>query len=98
MTEQLKPGPIKGPHIRQSPLLETWEIRTGEYLDKDGWISCKNKYPIPEDTLKQIAIDWLIKNCNGCENGYTMELRGKAKDGKRERFKLSVMKDGFVEE
>lgn len=97
MTDSPKPGPIKGATIRQTLLLGKWEIRTGEYLDKDGWISARNRYPIPEETLEQIALDWLVKSTEGYENGYSIELYGKTKDGKRERFKLSIERNGFVD-
>lgn len=92
-----KHGILKGPHIRQSMLLGRWEIRTGEYLDKDGWISCRNKYPIPDDVLEQIALDWIIKSVEGCDNGYENTLYGKIHDGKREKFRFSIERDGFVD-
>lgn len=97
MTDELTPGPIKGPNIRQTLLLGTWEIRTGEYLDKDGWISCRNKYPIPQDVLEQIAFDWMIKSVEGLERGYSNTLYGKIRDGKREKFKFRIERDGFVD-
>jgi hypothetical protein len=97
MSEELKPGPIKGATIRQSLLLGEWQIRTGEYVDKDGWISCRNKYPIPAETLEQIALDWLVKSVDGFENGYSNVLYGKPRGCKRERFKFCIERDGFEE-
>ena len=60
--ENIKHGPIKGAHVRRSLLMGKWEIRTGEYQDKNGWISARNIYPIPEDILEQMAYDWIVKS------------------------------------
>lgn len=97
MSEELKPGPIKGAHVRQSLLLGTWQIRTGERVDNEGWITARNTYPIPDETLEQIALDWIVKQAEGYEKGYEMELYGKIHEGKREKFKFRIEKEGFVE-
>lgn len=95
--EKIQPGPIKGAHVRQSLLMGKWEIRTGERMDKRGWISARNIYPIPDETLEQIAWDWIVKSTADYEKGYSIDLYGSKKDGKREKFVLTVEKRGFVE-
>jgi hypothetical protein len=97
MSEELKHGPIKGAHIRQSLILGKWRICTGEYVDKNGLLSARNNYPIPDDILERIALDWLVKSVDGCDRGYSNSLYGPIKDGNREKFKFCIERVGFVE-
>jgi hypothetical protein len=97
MSEELKPGPIKDPHVRQSLILGKWRICTGEYVDKNGLLSARHNYPIPDDVLEQIALDWIFKSLEGCKKGYERVILDKVRDGKRERFKFRIERDGFEE-
>ncbi|MDD5537250.1 MAG: hypothetical protein PHS36_08760 [Candidatus Cloacimonetes bacterium] len=87
---------IKGAKVIQTALLEKWEIWTGMYRTKDGWMSAKNRYPIQEDTLEQIALDYLVKKIEG-QKLHVFELLDKSKYGKREKITITMERDGYVE-
>ncbi len=65
--------------VLKTALTGTWVIATRTYIDKDGvtTVPSKNRYPIPEETLKQITFDFLVTEAEGCGKGYMFELMNK---------------------
>lgn len=96
--DTIKPGPIKGAKVVQTMPLNEWQIWTGIYQDKGGWISARHRYPIPKKTIKQIAYDFLINNVGGAEKGIEFELFDRPKNGKREKFTVMIKRSGFEDE
>ena len=97
MVDKIKSGPIKGAKVVQTLLLDEWEIWTGMSSDKRGFISARNRYPIPENTITQISYDFLIKELGDAKNGIEFDLFDRPKNGKREKFTVKIMRSGFEE-
>lgn len=84
------------PEIMKTLLLDEWCIVT-RITKKDGYATAHegHKYPVPKETIEQIAYDYLIKEAEGCEKGYTFTITNKTL---KEAFKVTVeriTKDGF---
>ena len=97
MIDKIKPGPIKGAKVVQTLLLDEWEIWTGMHADKRGFISARNRYPIPENTITQISYDFLIKELGEAKNGIEFDLFDRPRNGKHEKFTVKIMRNGFEE-
>ena len=72
------------PEVMKTELLGDWVIVTKKTNLKGGGVIAETKYPIPEKTIWYITNSHLIKQLEGCENGYTY------KTGKDNSVKVTV--------
>lgn len=94
----LRLGETMPAELLKTALLGEWVIATRSYT-KNGitTVPSRNRYPIPEETLKQIAFDFLATEteADGCEKGYMFELIN-SRSGKI--YKVTVERIPFPED
>ncbi len=71
------------PEIMRTALLDEWVIVTRK-TEKDGVAIAHTKYPIPKETIEQIANHYLTKQLEGCKKGFSYKI------GKDAEIKVTV--------
>lgn len=81
--------------VLKTALLGEWVTATRTHTDKSGVKTIIGKrYPIPNEILKEITFDFLVKEAEGCKKGYAFDLHNKRTG---ELFKITVERLPFPE-